>query len=355
MSRLSVRSQLRTRFGVICALALSPILLVPALAAPAQAAVPDVFGYVLATSTGAVVPSGTTPAATTVTHTGLGVYDVLFPGQAGKGVAHVTAVNPGPVWCQIASYAPSGPDETVRVLCFKASGGAIDSGFSAIYDSSTGLAPGPGVFGYVSATVPGGLSTTYNSVGAPNSVVHGSTGHWQVTLAGLSTASGLAGSWQVTALNKIPSHCKIMSWTSGPSQVAQVTCYDPTGAFFDTPFNLSFQSLRSLYGAVNPPKAFGYFFSGIPAGATPTNYNNPLGGSANTLAGAGPWLVTFPQLAALPDDIQVTAEGQSPDFCNLNTNWTHSGADTLVRDVVCYTPAGAISNSQFLISDNTIA
>ena len=60
---------------------------------PAQAAVPDRFGFVLWNGS-AVVPSGTVPAATTVLFSPPGRYRITFPGQAAHGgVVHVTAIN----------------------------------------------------------------------------------------------------------------------------------------------------------------------------------------------------------------------------------------------------------------------
>ena len=63
--------------------------------------------------------------------------------------------------------------------------------------------------------------------------------------------------------------------------------------------------------------------------------------------------MTFPKLAVLPDDIQVTAYGPGSDFCGLNFAWAHVGADTVVRDVNCFTNAGAPSATGFFVSDNS--
>ncbi len=86
-----------------------------------------------------------------------------------------------------------------------------------------------------------------------------------------------------------------------------------------------------------------------------TNFNYPLGPGANTTvpAGVGLSLVRFPQLAVLPDDVQVTAAGGSSDFCGLITPWVHSGPDTIVRDVNCFDNSGTPINTGFLIGDNS--
>jgi hypothetical protein len=39
--------------------------------------------------------------------------------------------------------------------------------------------------------------------------------------------------------------------------------------------------------------------------------------------------------------VQVTANGQAGEFCNLQAPWSYSGTTVLVRNVACYTPAGA--------------
>lgn len=325
-------------------------------AAPARAAVPDQFAFVL--YTGGVVSSGTTPAATTVSSSPTGLYKVVFPGAAAKGgVVHVTAINPKPHWCQVNSFGPSGSDEIVALSCYQVGGAPDYSSFSAIFDSSSGSSSIAGAFGYVDALPTGALVSQYNSAGAANNVTHSATGQWLANFPALSTPGDIAGSWQATAVDKAaaPARCKVTSWTSAASgQTATINCYSSTGAPLDTEFTLTYQYLRSLYGAVAPPKYFGYLWNAPTGGPAATNFNSVLGAGANTLSISGALaVVTFPQLAVTPDDIQVTGSGQSSDFCLLDQPWLHPTPDTVAKDVTCYTSAGAPSSSGFLISDNS--
>lgn len=325
----------------------------------AQAAVPDSFGFVLWNGS-APVSSGTWPAATSVLVSGAGRYQVTFPGQASStvGVAHVTAINNTPHWCQINSLGTSGPDEVVGISCYKVGGAADPTSFSAIFDSSSGPAVTPGAFGYVNALPSGSLVSSYNSASAANSVIPGPTGVWTVKFPALSTPGPIDGSLQATAVNpQVPARCKVAKWSSSTSaQIATVLCFDATGAPFNTQFTLTYQYQRALYGGFAPPKNFGYLWNTPPLGPVSTNFNLPAGAGANTISGSGGlWLVTFPLLAVLPDDIQVTAAGSGSEFCGLNVAWGHSGSSTLVRDVNCFNNAGAAVNTGFLVSDNSVS
>jgi len=321
----------------------------------ASAAVPDQFGFVLWNG-GAVDPTGTTPPGTSVGVGGVGQYKIDFVGAAAKGgVLHVTAINPAPHWCQVNSFGPSGPDEIATISCYQV-GGALDyTDFSAVFGSSTGPI-GPGAFGYVNALPGGSLVSQYNSSGAGNSVAHVSTGVWQVKFPGLSTPGPIDGSLQATAISPVtvPARCKIFNWSSSPSgQFAQVNCYDPTGAPFDTQFDLTYQYQRALWGGYGPPKYFGYLWNQPVGGPASTNYNNPLGPGANSMSPGPLASVKFYSLAVLPDDLQVTAAGQGSDFCGLDKPWQHFGSDTVAQNVNCFTNAGAPIGSGFLISDNS--
>jgi hypothetical protein len=321
----------------------------------AAAAAPDRFGFVL--WNGAVVASGTSPAGTTVGVVGLGQYKITFAGAAAAGgVAHVTAINSAPHWCQVNGLGPVGADEVVTISCYRAGGAPDGTGFSAIFGSSSGPASAVGSFGYVDSAASGALVSQYNSAGLGNTVIHTGIGQWSVKFAGLSTPGPTDGSLQATAVSPapVPARCKVLGWSSSSSgQIAQVTCFDASGALADTRFTLTYQYQRSLYGGFAPPKYFGYLWNQPVGGPPSTNFNSILGPGANTLSAGTLSLVTFPSLAVLPDDIQVTASGPGSDFCGLNIAWAHAGADTIVRDVNCFTNAGAPSAAGFLISDNS--
>lgn len=323
----------------------------------AQAAVPDRFGFVLWNGT-SPVPSGTSPAATTVTVLGVGRYEVVFPGQAAAGgVVHVTAINSAPHWCQVDAFGPSGPDERVKISCYRVGGTLDPSSFSAIFSSSSGPAGANGHFGYVDSQPSGALISQYNSAGQGNIVTPGPPGQWQVDFPGLATPGPVAGSLQSTAVNpQIAARCKVAGWASSLSgQSVKVYCFDAAGAPLNTRFTLTYQYQRSLYGAVAPPKYFGYLWNTPPLGPPSTNFNSQLGSGVNTIAssGVGLSLVRFPALAAPPDNVEVTAAGPGSEFCGLSWVWTYSGADVIVRNVNCFTNAGTPVNTGFLISHNS--
>jgi hypothetical protein len=338
----------------LCALTAVAVAGALTVAAPARAAVPDKFGFALWDGA-AVVPSGTFPAASTVSVIVPGRYRVVFPGQGGKGgVVHVTAINGSPHWCQIDNFGPInlGVDEFAQVACYKA-GGALDvSAFSIVFGSSSGPPATPGgQFGYVDWS--GAVANQYNSAGAVNTVIHAGVGIWEVQMPGLATPGPVDGSLQATAVNDLPVRCKVGKWgSSGAGQDIVVLCFDSTGRRRDTRFTLTFQYQRALYGGFAPPKYFGYLWNMPPLGPTSTNYNNPLGAGANITAPAatGLSLVVFPALALLPDDLQVTASGGNANLCGLDSPWMHGGGDTVVRYVNCFNNAGIPVDTGFLIS-----
>jgi len=320
---------------------------------PAAAAQPDKFAFVL--YNGGVVASGTYPSSTTVGVTGTGQYKITFPGaEIGGGVVHVTAIDPNPHWCQVNGFSAVGSDQVVTISCYKVGGAPDFTAFSLIFSSSSG--PGVGAFGYVNALPSGALVSQYNAAGLGNTVAHTGLGQWTVKFPGLGTPGPMDGGLQATAVSPptVPARCKVLNWNSSTGgQVAQVTCFDATGAPADSQFTLTYQYQRSLYGASIPPKYYGYLWNKPAVGPPSTNWNSILGAGANTVTPGTLSLVTFPKIGATPDDIQVTAFGQGSDFCGMNFPWTHSGFDTVVHDVNCFTNAGAPSTAGSLISDNS--
>jgi hypothetical protein len=323
-------------------------------ATPAQAALPDVVGFVL--WNGSVVASGTRPAATSVT--GTTVKTITFPGLAAwGGVVHVTAINDTARWCQVLKFFPSGPDEIVDVACFAPGGAVVVTAFSAIFESSSPPAgPINGRFGYVDTAATGAIISQFNSSGAVNGAGMISSGVYTVKMPALSTAGPTDGSVQATAVNSsVPARCKVYKWSSSPSgQLIQVNCYDATGTPLSTEFTLTYQYQQSLYGAGWPPR-FGYLWNMPPAGPVSTNFNSVSGPGANTIAvvGTGLYQVIFKNLAVLPDDVQVTAVGSGSDYCNMVVGWSASGSDTVVKAVACYTNAGVRTPGGFTVSDNS--
>ena len=328
-----------------------------AWSAPASAAMPDSFAFVLWNGS-ATVATGTTPAASTVVTGPPGRYRIVFPGKAApRGVVHVTAINNIPHWCQANTWGPSGVDEVVYVDCYKAGGTPDFTPFTAFFESSSPPSAAiTGRFGYVDSLATGVLVSQFSSVGAPNTVTPGPPGQWLVKFPGLGTPGPLDGSLQATAVSPAAARCKILKWSSAAAgQTVLVGCFDALGAPLNTRFTLTYQYQTSLYGAKIPPKYFGYLFNAPPLGPVSTNFNSVGGPGVNTLtpAGLGLSLLRFPGLSFTADTVQVTAAGTNSDFCSLNTAWFHFPPDTVVRDVNCFTNAGAPVGTGFLTSVNS--
>lgn len=352
MSRTTVARLVVPLIGVAAALG---------VAAPANAAVPDRKGWVAYNQpAAAVVPAGTWPPATTVVVLAVGRYQVKFPGQgAPNGIVHVTAIHNGPHWCQAEAWFVSGADELVNIRCYRAGGVLDHSSFSAFFTRSSGLGAG-GPYGYVDSLPTGVLVSQYNATGAANVSAHLAVGQWQVKFPGLVTGGPVDGSLQATAVQAgTGARCKVATWSSlATGQNVIVMCFNSAGAPFDTRFTLSYQYKTALYGAAIPPKYFGYVWNQPPLGPPTTNFNSVLGLGANTIVVAGPglWLVTFPRIGFAPDTVQVTAFDATSHFCGLNTFWAHigPGPDTVVRDVNCFTNAGAPVATGFLVSASSV-
>ena len=353
------RSSLPARLSAIL-LMLATLL---AVSTPtADAAVPDRKGWVLWNQTTATVdPTGTWPLGSTVTPLGIGRYLIRFVGQgAPNGVVHITAINDAPHYCQAETWFQSGADELAYVRCHRTPAILDWTSFSAFFVRASG-GPPHGPFGYVDSNGGGGVISQFNSAGAANTSTLLTTGQYQVRMPGLVTGSALDGSVQVTAVNAGTGvRCKVRAWTSsGAGQDIRVLCFDAAGSLFSTRFTVTFQFRVSLYGAAYPPKNFGYYLYQPPGGPVPTNFNSVMGPGANTIAsgGLGLQLVTFPRIAVTPNTVQVTAYGSNTNFCGLNTYWTNSnvGPHLYVRDVNCFTPAGAPVNTGFTVSATSIS
>jgi hypothetical protein len=339
---------------------------------PAHAAVPDAHGIAMWVDTPPLPPNAPPsykwPANTTINPAGPpGVYRVIFPGQAAKGgVAHVTAVHGQPHWCQVLKFGPvlpAGVDEEVDVACYRIGGGPDTSSFTVLYSSSSGPAGGGGTDYYanVDSDATGTMVSDYNSAasGPGNFVVKDAVlkGVYYVRLPGLKTPGANDGGLQVTAVNSTtPARCKATDWQSklGYGQVLTVLCFDALGGPLDSGWALSYQYVRTLYGGPASPNNFGYFFSPPSPALLGTNFNSILGAGANTQLGAGGglFLVTFPAIALVPDNVQVTAYGPGSEFCGLNVAWARIGHDVKVRDVNCFDTFGNPVNTRFLISYN---
>ncbi|GAA3821666.1 hypothetical protein GCM10022226_47440 [Sphaerisporangium flaviroseum] len=320
------------------------------VATSAQASVPDRWGFAFVDTTSGV-PSlahqaGSWPPGFTVQVSpgALGQTFVKFPQIASRsGVVHVTAVSQTADWCQVQKWWPEGTDEVVAVQCHHYGGMPVSTRFSIVFEESTGSLPAPEAFGYVHWDG-GGIVTQFNSALAANSVVPTGVGVWTVGLPGLGS-TGVAGNIQVTAVDSsVPARCKVSAWAPSPSgQRIQVRCHDATNVPLKTGWNLTYQRERAITGAAVPPKNFAYVFDNTPAAPGPytpvppeISYNSQ--GSFNEIQSAAPGqrLMTFHKVGVLEDDVQVTAFGPGPEFCNLVTLWATWGNEVIVRNVICY-------------------
>ena len=343
--------------------------LVASAAGPAQAAVPDKWGF-------AYVDQPSVASTPTLSHqagswpaplhahsapAGGGRVAVTFPRIASKdGVVHVTAVNGGAVWCQAVSWGPSGPNEVVVVRCHKAGGAVVFSPFTVLYTtSSKGPFPAGSAYAYVHWQPGPGIVAQFNSTGNPNTVTPAGLGVWIVRLLGIAS-SVQRGNVQVTAVNpSVPAKCEIQKWTwTGNGQTFQVNCYGVGTAALNTGWTLSYDHVRAITGT--QPKFYGYTFNNMPLSPAPyvpvppgVNFNSQGGVNRIAPAGTGLSLVTFPRVGVVPNTVLVTPFGAGPGFCNLITVWGStpgpSGA-VIVRDVACFTAGGVNKKFASLIT-----
>lgn len=330
----------------------------------AEAAAPNRWGFaVVDIPNGVPLPShqaGSWPAGfnVTVTNPAVGTYVVTFPqiGTTARGVVHVTAIAQAAVWCQVRQWGASGVNEIAVVQCLRFGGASVNSAFSVMFEESSGtVPPGQGGLGYVHWNG-GAVASTFNSLGAANTVVPTGVGVWTVTLNGLGTGS-LSGGVQVTAVDpSSPARCKVGAWVStGAAQQIQVRCHDATTNPRNTGWNLTWQYRRAITGGAAPPYNFGYTYDLSPGTVGPYAPPSPVSfnslGAVNTVqsAGTGMRLVTFPGVGVLPNHVQVTAYGPGPEYCNLLTLWNTYMTTVSVRDVVCYS-ATTMVNQPSLVS-----
>ncbi|MEU6411744.1 hypothetical protein [Microbispora sp. NPDC046933] len=317
--------------------------LVPA-ATGARAAVPNMWGFAYVDALAGPPPAahqGLSPAGVITSTAFLSWVDVTFPTiPLTDGVVHVTAVSPNPEWCQVAKWGPGGPGLLVRVRCYKYGGAPVIVPFTIAYEESSGTLPPPEAVGYLYYDGASVVSS-YNSTAGVNSVAAGPVGVWTVTLPGLPTTP--TGNLQVTAVDPAqPARCKVGNWTpSAAGQVVEVRCFDATSKPLKTGWTLSYTRQRAITGGAKPPKYFAYTMDESPATPGPYppssawSYNPVI--MPNTVQDALPFRsVTFPGVGVLPDDVQVTAFGPGPEYCQLGGLWSVSSVNAYVNKVICF-------------------
>ncbi|WP_285778939.1 hypothetical protein [Microtetraspora sp. NBRC 13810] len=286
---------------------------------------------------------------------GPGQVFVKFPqiGAATGGVAHVTAISRSADWCQVQDWWQSGADEIVAVQCHRHGVGPVASWFSLTFGHSAVYLPAPQAFGYVHWDG-SAVAAQFNS-SAPTAVNTAapltSPGLWRVTLPGLGSA-GHAGNIQVTAVEPdVPARCKLGGWTATTAaQSIVVRCYDAAGAPLNTGWSLTYQRERPLVWAPQTYR-FAYTFDNDPTAVgtyVPTPYqvshNSRSAGVQLNRYGVARKQVIFGGLDGYRDNVQVTAFGYGPEFCNLSAPWELSSAYVSIRYVTCYNGATQIDH-----------
>jgi hypothetical protein len=212
------------------------------------------FGYVWANSPGSAsyTPSTTyqynsTFATNTITRSGVGTYQVTFPGLGGAGgTVKATAYGSGSDACHVASWGWSGANALVNVRCKDTNGTPVDAYYTLTFHGPRGLlgtlTGGPRAYVWAnlqsSASYTPSLSYQYNSTGATNTITRSGVGVYQVRLPGLGTVSGHV---QATAYGSGSTRCKVQSWTTTVgAKLVNVRCFDTAGAPADSRYVVDF-------------------------------------------------------------------------------------------------------------------
>jgi len=350
-------SRLKRLAGAAAALVFAAGAAVAVAPAPAQAAGPYGSAFVWLDTPDAsmcVVPaehqwnsaSPWTPV-NEVCQDDIGQYSVLLPGLAASaGTVQVTAYGSDSAHCKVASWAPAGTNQRIRVRCFTAAGAPVDSQFTLSYTNLTGTGGYPLAYAFNSqpttADYTPPLNYQFNSTGASNTITKLSgAGRYMVKLPGLAAAS--AGNVQVTAYGPGSEWCTVWNWgPNGTAQHVQVQCYNAAGALVDSKFTVSYVRNGNIlgrsvccnsdghptaYALANNPTAASY----VPApafkfGFSPTGLIKRL--SAGRYEVDDNW-------SSEQGTLHVTASGGGTARCKLESWGT--GSKALVR---CTTPSG---------------
>jgi len=187
-----------------------------------------------------------------VTKNSTGDYTVTFGKLGGitGGHAEITSINNTDT-CTVGSWAPSGPDLKVSVLCYDFAGNPDDGSFSLMVTQPRKTARGLIAFDRVENTTKSQPLTgkyQYNSTGRHNSVKHLSTGRYLVTMPGAGKNTG-TGTVKVSAFGSGGGDCQLSGWSGVKgSIVSHVDCYAPSGARQNRKFDIEFVRNNNLLG-----------------------------------------------------------------------------------------------------------
>jgi Divergent InlB B-repeat domain len=308
----------------------------------------------------ALIPNGASPlvagsfslnpnAPPTATRNGAGFYTVTFAGFPGSSSQAMMAASfSSSTYCNVT---PSAEGAATEVFCYGSGGVAADSGFtvlalSGINDKGIGFAfanqPKEASYSPVA-------SASYNPSGAPIVITRSATGTYQIVFDNLSDGAG--GTVQVNAVSS-NAICNSAGWTSSSSSsqtfTANVNCFDPTGAPFDSQF------LIAVVPGGATPTGLAYALVDSPSSASYTldssaSYN-PTGRTVSfARSSTGAYQMTFAGLNAAQltagGDVRVTANN-SQARC-IAAKWTPDAGSSWSVVVTCSDLSGNPVDSQF--------
>jgi len=319
--------------------------------------VPAAYGFVWASqpSTASyVAPSSyshnSTGASNTITRSSVGVYTVTMPGLGQpNGNVQVTAYGSSANRCKVTSWTTLGTALRIAVRCHTAGGFAADTPFVAQYYRAG--AGNPFQQAYLWANMPTAPSYTpsplysFNSRGGTNTVVRNSTGVYTANLPGFTTVGGNVA---VTAYGSDSNVCKVSSW--GISSVI-VRCFTASGLPADSLFSLRY---TDQHVANNFQRgAYVWANDSLSASYTPSatyRFHSLAGTITAGRTNVGTYTIRIPNMAAFNrTSAMVTAYGASNTNCKIQS-WLSNGVGGVNANVLCFTPAGALTNSQFTLS-----
>ena len=295
----------------------------------------------------------------TIARSGTGAYKVRFPNLGpvgGTGTVNVTAYGSTPATCRTGGWTVSGSAVLVTVDCYSLAGSLVDSYFTASFSSDTAESP---TLDYVWSNNPApGIGTTYtpassfrfDSAGHAVTVTQIATGAYDVNLPGPVT---VGGSVKVSTYNNPAINCQVVDWiTESPGQVAEVDCFDASGALADSAFDLTFLAANNVLGVANLFSGYVWANNASAASYTPAKpyqYNSAKKVDTASRSTVGVYTVTLPGLgrSVATGDVQVTAYGSTDDFCQVGS-WSSSGSKMLAI-VRCFTPADSAADSEFTL------
>ena len=283
-----------------------------------------------------------TSGAITTSKLGTGQYQVDFAGQSSTNAnAQVVAYGSSSTRCKLVTNAVGTTYTRWLVLCHDAAGALTDSAFNILTDHRTGS--GSAGSAYLTSSMSGSVSDSFNSGGGTNTVAVDSTGVYTVTMPGFTSANS---SVHVTATGLNGNRCQVGSW--GLTTV-RVRCFDASGAPANTGFSIARRPSSLIDGQIG---GHGWVSGGtLPSGYTlttgscPNNIPQPM-----TLAAGGNDIVmtlpdaTLPPGGGWPDVMPiVTAYGAGTNTCKV-VGWGVSGT-TASATVRCFDNAGVQVNA----------